>query len=116
MLLGGGCCRQWRGTLCFLFVSKKAEVGWRRHLSVGGGSQKGGSGNRPSQENKGYNYHLRVVHERSRVDCPIQTLGSTNAPGWRSSLTLRSPIVDPWLQPTNKNTLVLVQHVINSNM
>ena len=63
--LGGGCCRRWRGTLCFLFMNKKTEVGWRRHLSVGGGSQKGGSGNRPSQENKGYNYQLRVVHERS---------------------------------------------------
>jgi len=54
------------GALCaFLFMNKKTEVGWRRHLSVGGGSQKGGSGNRPSQENKGYNYQLRVVHERS---------------------------------------------------
>ena len=53
------------GYFLFLFVNKKTEVGWRRHLSVGGGSQKGGSGNRPSQENKGYNYQLRVVHERS---------------------------------------------------
>lgn len=23
--LGGGCCRQWRGTLCFLFVNKKRQ-------------------------------------------------------------------------------------------
>ena len=70
-------------------------MGWRRHLSVGGGSQKGGSGNRPFQENKGYNYQLKVVHGKSRVDCPIQTLGSTNASGWRSFLTLPTRIVDP---------------------
>lgn len=56
-------------------------MSWRRHLSVGGGSQKGGSGNRPSHVNNSYNYHLGVVYERSGVDCPIKTLGSTCASG-----------------------------------
>jgi hypothetical protein len=47
------------------------------------------------QVNNGYNYSLGVVHERSGVDCLIRALGSSYAPGRRSSRRLPTPIVDP---------------------